>query len=631
MKVKGEQVGKEERRLVQLLKVMELLVVAFMGLATCLVGLILVLQERVLHYEIGGYVITHPYWEVGFVLIVIGMTVFIVAIVMIMFRRIETKLKRGARALFGIMFSLLLISMLTLAFNIQPVKAEPKTIIVPDDYPTIQGAINAASPGYTIYVRAGTYYEHLVVNKSVSLIGEEGATIHGNSSGRMVVRLTADDISIQGFTITKSGAGWRPIYTSGIYAYKCNNITVKYNTVTWNLVGVFLHSSNNSVISGNEVTRNAQGSIWIYYSSNNTISGNIMEKNYAGLTVGWSSNNTIIGNNMTANHYGGMSFWASTGNMVRNNTMWGNKQNFHVSGKQLSHFMHDIDASNLVNDKPIYYLINQENMLVDPTNFPEAGYLALVNCTNVTVKNLKLNESMQMAYTKNAKITRNYIVKTSWGIDLFNSSGNLISENNLTKNMYGVSLSNSSNNYVIRNEVTQNMVGIGLSYSSNNTISGNNIVLNDWSGVKLEHSSNNRIFHNNFVNNSFQVRLRGQSVNTWNDGYPSGGNYWSDYTGVDSYGGPGQNETGSDGIGDTPYVIDENDVDHYPLMKPYVPLLGDINDDRTVDISDVAIAAMAFGSYPGHPRWSPIADINFDNIIDIHDICAVARNFGKTL
>jgi nitrous oxidase accessory protein NosD len=57
--------------------------------------------------------------------------------------------------------------------------------------------------------------------------------------------------------------------------------------------------------------------------------------------------------------------------------------------------------------------------------------------------------------------------------------------------------------------------------------------------------------------------------NTWDDGYPSGGNYWSNYTGIDEYSGPSQNETGSDGIGDTPYVIDENNTDRYPLMAPF--------------------------------------------------------------
>jgi len=66
------------------------------------------------------------------------------------------------------------------------------------------------------------------------------------------------------------------------------------------------------------------------------------------------------------------------------------------------------------------------------------------------------------------------------------------------------------------------------------------------------------IFHNNLINNPVQIRLS-DSSSTWNDDYPSGGNYWSNYNGTDSDG---------NGIGDTPYIIDENNQDNYPLMAP---------------------------------------------------------------
>jgi len=119
-------------------------------------------------------------------------------------------------------------------------------------------------------------------------------------------------------------------------------------------------------------------------------------------------------------------------------------------------------------------------------------------------------------------------------------------------------------------------------------------------------------------------------ANFWDDGYPSGGNYWSDYTDIDVFSGPYQNVTGSDGIGDIPYTIDENNQDRYPLIYPWSPLLGDINGDRKVDGRDIAIVAKAFASYPNHPRWNPRADLNQDNKIDGRDIAIVAKNFGKT-
>jgi len=70
----------------------------------------------------------------------------------------------------------------------------------------------------------------------------------------------------------------------------------------------------------------------------------------------------------------------------------------------------------------------------------------------------------------------------------------------------------------------------------------------------------NMIFHNNLINNTNQIRLS-HSGSTWDNDYPSGGNYLSDYNGTDSDG---------DGIGDSPYIIDENNQDNYPLMEPFI-------------------------------------------------------------
>jgi parallel beta-helix repeat protein len=112
-------------------------------------------------------------------------------------------------------------------------------------------------------------------------------------------------------------------------------------------------------------------------------------------------------------------------------------------------------------------------------------------------------------------------------------------------------------------------VGIGLSYSSNNTVLRNNIT-NNYCGIGLGYStSNNMIYHNNFINNSQQMSSLEEVMNTWDDGYPSSGNYWSNYTGSDYYHGPNQDLIGNDGIGDTAYVINVNDMDHYPLMGPF--------------------------------------------------------------
>ncbi len=119
----------------------------------------------------------------------------------------------------------------------------------------------------------------------------------------------------------------------------------------------------------------------------------------------------------------------------------------------------------------------------------------------------------------------------------------------------GIALSSSSNITVSNNEIILCNNGIGISYSSYNNIFGNNIT----NTIRFyDQSSNNRFYHNNLGS---LVYIVSDSPNIWDDGYPSGGNYWSDYNGTDA---------NHDGIGDTAYVIDANNTDHYPLMTSYI-------------------------------------------------------------
>ena len=141
--------------------------------------------------------------------------------------------------------------------------------------------------------------------------------------------------------------------------------------------------------------------------------------------------------------------------------------------------------------------------------------------------------------------------------------------------------------------------------------------------------SGNRIYHNSIINSSEWQSYDETGQNSWSDDYPSGGNYWGDYTGSDHYCGLYQNETGSDGIGDTPYAFGGN-TDHYPLIFPWGGFTGDINQDGIVDIFDITTVAVAFNSKPGDSNWIEIADINSDGLVDIFDIVVVALHFGET-
>jgi parallel beta-helix repeat protein len=282
--------------------------------------------------------------------------------------------------------SLLLISLGLLVFNIHHAKTETTTITVPDDYPTIQEAINAANLGDTIYVKAGTYVENIIVNKTVALIGEDKylTTIDGNMQ-ETTVQIATNGVSISRFTIENSTYSWPE---GGLVVRNVSDCNVSNIIITNNWVGLWLEDSSNNNMSNITIANNRYPS-WLVRSDNNTF------------------RDIIIANN--------------------------------------------------------------------------------------------------------------------------------------TK--YGVWLEDSLNN------------------SLSSIVIANNEV-----GIQLERAYNNTIYDNELINNTYQV-INLQSVNAWDVGYPFGGNYWSDYAGVDLKSGPSQDMPGSDGIGDTRYVIDENNTDRYPLMN----------------------------------------------------------------
>lgn len=149
----------------------------------------------------------------------------------------------------------------------------------------------------------------------------------------------------------------------------------------------------------------------------------------------------------------------------------------------------------------------------------------------------------------------------------------------------GLYLSESSNNIIANSffdSVFVNVDLIAFISSFNNTFSGNTVSSNWAPSVYLDDSSGNKFFGNSFnVYYAEQVRVLGDSANVWDQGYPSGGNHWNDYNGTDFYTGPYQNETGSDGIGDTPYVFDENNQDYYPLVTHNITIT-DVAPSKTV-------------------------------------------------
>jgi parallel beta-helix repeat protein len=207
-------------------------------------------------------------------------------------------------------------------------------------------------------------------------------------------------------------------------------------------------------------------------------------------------------------------------------------------------------------------VIERDNIVVNGAVYM-VGNVAFSDRINVTIKNMTTRGISLNHYSNGNTIYGNNITN-NWGLgysfSITNSQNNTIYGNNITNNGGGISLYNSIGNSIYGNNIIGNNAwGIGLSYySSNNTIYGNNLT-NNFSGIAIDSSStNNMIYHNNFMNNYTQVDVSGATA-FWDNG--SEGNYWSDYNGTDS---------NQDGIGDTPYIIDANNTDHYPLMSQYV-------------------------------------------------------------
>lgn len=478
----------------------------------------------------------------------------------------------------GITVTLLLLGTLTMALNIPQIKAEPRTWTVDDDGPadfhTIQEAYSAASSGDTIYVHNGTYHEHLSIYKSLTLVGENkyGTIIDGSGYGLpgVVGIYYLTNVNFTRFTIRNAGQ-WpgRAIDWYGVESsYLSDNVFLDsyYGVVSFN--GWY------NIISGNLIS-NVDVGIELYNSRNDRVLGNIIENTRLGVSV--------------------------TGLLVEHNTVAGNSIS---NSTDIAIFFNAYWGGNL----PSYYNTVASNSISNSSN---SGIYF----------NLPYHNT----------IMGNTVLDSTHGIHLeMGGSNNTVTGNTVSGSDEAIEISYADNNAVSGNIVSNSYFGIGLREHSDNNIVKNNVVSNNYYGIVLFSSDRSKIYHNNFINNVQQVLSSGSANTTWDNGYRSGGNYWSDYTGVDLLCGPDQNETGSDGIGDTQYIIDNSNQDRYPLITFHVQLLGDINDDRKVDGKDISVAAKAFASYLGHPRWNPQADLNQDNKIDGKDIAKVAKNFGKT-
>lgn len=419
------------------------------------------------------------------------------------------------------------------------------------DFFDLQEAINAASPGDIIEVSSGIFYEHLAVNKSVTLIGENSSTciIDGNRTGN-VVTVNANSVHISGFTIQQSGDHGRGVFLDG-----ASNNTIHGNMIVGSYYGFWLNNCEKNIIKENLIHGNVWG-IYLESSRNCMIERNIISDNYhRGLHIEFSDNNTIYENSVI-NSVEGIYLESSSNNSLQNNDLTENTYGFGVLGSELAHFLHYIDTSNIIDDKPICYWVNEHDKRI-PAN---VSYAAVVNSTGITVKDLNLThhqEGLLFAYTTNSTIENVYICNARCGFRLFSCEDLRVVGNTISKNAKGIRLDFSAKSTISGNKILNNHEGIFLDHSSNNIIT-KNTASDNIRGIFVYYSTHNIIYHNNFINNEKQIFIAPAKIlllNTWE--LNGEGNYWSDHFGM---------EDSEDSISVAPYIIDRYNQDNHPLM-----------------------------------------------------------------
>ena len=416
--------------------------------------------------------------------------------------------------------------------------------------------LNLTENGQGLLLAHTTYSTVKNVTVSRNNIGIHFVDSHHNTiTNSMILNNTCAGI---GSSIEQM-AEWR----AGILFYYSHSNIINNSLITFNKgCGIKQSYSNDNSILNSTISKNEGWGMNLGNVENVILNSNLVSENRDGILLGHSSNGIITDNIVTLNQDRGIYLYNSGSATLTRNNMTRNRYNFGVDfGAYPVDPIHNVDTSNIVNGKPVYYWVNQHDRQVPA----DAGYVAIIKSENITVSNLSLSENWQgifLAKTNNSIIEGVNVTNNQIGIYLWDCFGNKISECIASNNGQGIVSTYSQGNEFRLNTVTSNSYcGLYLFRSTNNRISYNTISQNRF-GIGLYDSINNTIHHNNLVNNEEQVVVhRGilPPLNTWDNGYE--GNYWSDYTGVDNDG---------DEIGDTPYVIDPGNRDNYPLMEPAI-------------------------------------------------------------
>jgi parallel beta-helix repeat protein len=340
----------------------------------------------------------------------------------------------------------------------------------PGNYTTIQDAINHASDGDTVFVFHGTYVGYVLINRSISLLGEEKNTTIIIGYVAYTISILSDGVTMSGFTIENGGGRGEGV-----------RIDSSFNTFV-----------NNIVLIPHDDLR--------IFGDNNTIAGNVITGDQIFMS---GDRNTIFGNIITNNDYG-ILFVDSWDNIISQNSF------FH-SGLFLSDdaAQNNTIINNTVNGKPLVYLSKESHLVLDG----DAGQILLINCNNITVQNqeiLNASAGIQLVGSSSCIIQGSSFLGNQYGLYL-SGSNNTIEDNTLTDNNVAVRFFGDDNIFQ-RNVILHNVAGVYLYSSASNSIINNSITNNEY-GMRLDSGSDgNSIINNTIAQNHQAMDITGD----WN-------------------------------------------------------------------------------------------------------------------